>query len=345
MRRWPLLLLALLLLVPGVAACGGDDDVDVDKVLQETFGADKDIKSGRLDLDLRLDARGLASLQGPVRVRLAGPFASSGADQLPRFALEATLDAGGQSIRAGATATADKGFLSFQGQSYVLSDELFKQFRDGYAEEAKKSQGDDKGISFKTLGIDPRRWLTDPQYEGKDDVGGAESLHIRSGIDVPRLLEDVNRILGRAEQIEGAAEQARELTAEERKQISDAIKDAKLDLWTGEDDKILRRLVVELEFDVPEQARQQANGLTGGTLRFQLGLGGINEDVRIEAPANAKPFEDLLATLGGGTQSGESSDSGAPPPGEPGSPYEKCVQEAGADISKLQECAGLSQSG
>lgn len=354
MHRPLILLLFALFCTFGVAACGGDD-VDVDETLRETFGSDKDIKSGRLDLNLRLDARGLAQLQGPVSVRLAGPFASTEPKQLPRFALEANLEAGGQSIRAGATNTGKKGFLSFQGQAYALSEQLYKQFKDGYAEEAAKNDDDSGGVSFKSLGIDPRRWLRDPEYDGKQDVGGTETLHIKAGIDVPRLLDDVNRILNRAPQIQGQP-QARELTEEERKQIADAIKDAKLDLWTGEEDKIIRRLAVQLSFEVPEANRQQAQGLTSGTLRFQLGLGAINQDQNIEEPADARPFDELLAAIGagqtgtGGGQAAPPADSGGGSGGSgggggaqgAGTPYEKCVAEAGADIAKLQECAGLA---
>ena len=63
-------------------------------------------------------------------------------------------------------------------------------------------------MSFKSLGVDPQRWLRDPEYVGKEDVGGTETLHIRAGIDVPLLLEDVNKILGRAEDIQGGQGQA-----------------------------------------------------------------------------------------------------------------------------------------
>lgn len=350
MSRRSLLAFLLLLCTFALAACGGggDDDVDVDQVLKETFSGDKDINSGRLDVSLRLDANGLASLQGPVSLRLSGPFATTKEDELPRFALEAQLTAGGQDIRAGATSTGEKGFVSFQGQPYAMSDELYEQFKKGYAEEARKSEdGEGEGTTFEALGIDPQRWLSDPRYEGKEEVGGAQTLHIVSGVDVPRMLEDVNRVLGRAEDIQGqAGERARELTEEERKQISDAIKDARLELWTGEEDKIMRRINVRLQFEVPEASRQQAQGLTSGTLRFDLGFGAINEEQSIEGPADARPFEELLSQLGGqagggGAQAPEGG-SGSGGSGGAATPYEECVQEAGADISKLQECAGLA---
>ncbi|MDQ3740540.1 MAG: hypothetical protein M3389_06300, partial [Actinomycetota bacterium] len=302
MNRRSALAFFLLLCTFALAACGGggDDDVDVDKVLAETFGDAKDINSGRLDVSLRLDANGIASLQGPVSLRLSGPFATTKQDELPRFALEAELTAGGQTFKAGATSTGDKGFVSFQGQAYALSDELYQQFKKGYAEEARKSEEEGGGTTFEALGIDPRRWLRDPSYEGREDVGGAETLHIRAGIDVPRLLEDVNRVLARAEDIPQGQQRARQLTEEERRQISDAIKDARLELWTGEKDKIMRRLNVRLEFEVPEASREQAQGLSSGTIRFDLGFGAINTEQQIKGPEDARPFEELLAQLQGG---------------------------------------------
>ncbi|HEV2062380.1 MAG TPA: hypothetical protein VGR12_05965 [Solirubrobacteraceae bacterium] len=345
MHRPLLVLFALLICAFVVAACGGDDDVDVQEVLRQTFAEDKDIKSGRLDVSLRLDAEGSEQLRGPVTARLSGPFASTGSNELPRFAFEANLDAGGQSIRAGATSTGDEGFVSFQGQAYQLSDQLFQQFKQGYAEEARKSNDDGEGVSFQSLGVDPQRWLRDPEFVDRQEVGGTETLHIRSGIDIPRLLEDVNKVLGRAEAIQG--QQARQLTEKERAQIQEAITDADLELWTGEDDKILRRLNVRLAFDVPEERRQRAQGLSSGVIRFELGLGAINEEQTIDAPENARPLDELLQAIQGGAQAGPggtgSGGQPAPPP-EDLSPYEQCVAEAGGDVAKLQECAGLPTS-
>jgi hypothetical protein len=346
MNRRSTLAFLLLCCTFALAACGGgDDDVNVDEVLKQTFAEDKNIKSGRLDVGVRLELNGLASLQGPVSAKLSGPFATSGRTELPRFGFEAELTAGGQNIRAGATSTGEKGFVSFQGQAYEMSKELYDEFKRGYAEEARKSQeeGDGGGVTFKALGVDPQRWLRDPKYVGKEEVGGAEALHLRASIDVPRMLEDVNRVLGRAEEIQG--ERARQLTEAERKQLSEAIKDTQIELWTGEEDKILRRLNVKLGFEVPEASRQQAQGLTSGTIRFDLALGAINDEQEITGPADARPFADLIAALGGSGAAQPGSGGGAATPegggGGASSPYEQCVAEAAGDISKLQECAGL----
>lgn len=364
-----LLCLVLIASLAGVSACGGDDDEDVTALLAQTFGGEgKDVDSGRLDANLRIDTKGLANVNGPITLRLAGPFASTEEGKLPRFDFTFAFNAGGQAIEAGAVSTGDKGFLRFQGQAYDVGEELFKQFRDGYAQQAKcaEKRGDKGGgVSFQALGIDPRRWLRDPRREGEEEVGGAETIHIASGIDVGKFLEDINRVLGRtdlrqtqdpcAEQgEEGRQPQAqqptRRLSEADRKQIAEAVKDARVDVWTGKDDKILRRVNVTMSFDVPEERRRRARGLQSGDVRFDLTIGGLNEEQTIKAPEGAQSLESLLGRfggqvpgLGGGTGGGAQAPEGgaAAPQGEQSSEYLTCVQKAGQDVVKLQSCAEL----
>ena len=348
----------------GLAACGGDDggsgSEDPTAILRETFGEGKDVKSGRLDLAFRLDAKGLANVQGPVALRLNGPFQSTGASELPQFDFKVSLDAGGQSIAAGAVSTGEKGFLRFQDQAYAVSDQLYKQFRDGYAEQAKCNDEREGGVSFRSLGVDPGKWLNDAKSAGTEEVGGAKTTHITAGVDVPVMLEDVNRILGRtdgtqtdpcATEEKGQPEQkpgSRQLTEEQRKQIADAIKSARVDVWTGEDDRILRRINVALRFEVPEDQRSKAGGLQSGDVKFDLTIGALNEKQTIATPENARPLDELVGQLGGqvpGLGGGAGGTGGAQEGGgtsaQPSSAYEQCVQEAGADVTKLQQCSEL----
>lgn len=364
-RRGPLLLalIALCACALGLAACGGGDDDDASSILAETFGEGKDVKSGRLELAFRLNAQGLANVNGPVGLRLSGPFQSTGGEELPRFDFQVALDAGGQNIGAGAVSTGEKGFVRFQQQAYELSDQLYEQFKKGYAEQAKcNDERGGEGVSFRSLGIRPGRWLRDPKTAGTESVGGAETTHITASVDVPRMLEDVNTILRRTDaqpddpcaekpaQGQPERQAGNELSEEDRKQIAEAIKDARVDVWTGEEDRTLRRINVALRFEVPEEQRSRANGLRKGDLRFDLTIGALNEDQRIAAPRDARPLEALVGQFGGqvpglgGAQQGGAQQGGAPPPGQPAEPsseYQQCVQQAGQDVAKLQACQDL----
>src|SRR3954447_24062492 len=100
--------LALVLAVLGlavVAGCGGggesaSSDMPVDQLLKQTFSGDKQVKSGVLDLSLRLDAQGSSQLNGPVSLRLTGPFESQGKGKLPKFDLDAAVEGAGQNLSA-----------------------------------------------------------------------------------------------------------------------------------------------------------------------------------------------------------------------------------------------------
>ena len=365
MSRWPFLLLVICACALGLVACGGDDSDDANTILSETFGKGKDVKSGRLDVSLRLNAQGLQQVNGPVGLRLSGPFESTKPTELPRFDFEASIDAGGQQIKAGAVSTGEKGFVKLQDQAYDVGDELYKTFKDGYAQTAKcnEQRDGDTGGSFAALGVNPKNWLTDAETAGEEKVGGAETTHVTGKVDVPRFLEDVNRILARSDpqqQSDPCADEkgnqpkeqgTRQLSEQDRKQIADAIKDARVDIWSGNEDRTLRRMNVTLKFDVPESEREKAGGLRSGDLRFDMTIGALNEKQTIEAPKDARPLEELTSALGGslpqgaGAQGSGSGDSGSGQSGSGaqagGSKYEQCLADAGQDVKKLQDCGQL----
>jgi hypothetical protein len=359
------LLLCLLALSAAtlLAACGGGDD-DVDAILAETFGGESQaVDSGRLDLAFTLDAQGLPQLEGPVSIRLAGPFASQ-EEGLPRFDFDVALSASGQDVRAGAVSTGEQGFLKFQDQAYDVGEQLYAQFASTY-EQSQAAQPDrpEGGANFAALGVDPRRWLTDASNEGTEEVGGAETIRISGGIDVSTLLEDLNRLLGQAGElgVTGAGEVPNELSEEQRAQIAEAVQDANVDIYTGADDKILRRLRLDVTFEVPEDAREGAGGLQGGELELDLTIAGLNEEQEIAAPDGARPLAELTGALGLGGAQGQGgaappADGAAPPAGgaQPpagglggaGAPgmsgaYLQCVEDAGEDVAELQGCARL----
>ena len=346
-RLRPAVLLSLLLaLAFAVAACGGgsDDEVssstDVNELLTQTFTGSKDVKSGNLDLSLKVEAQGGESqVQGPVSISLSGPFQAQDEGKLPKFKLEAAFEGAGQSIKAGATSTGDKGYLSFQGTDYVVEDRVFDQFKAGF-EQAQK-QGSDKQQSFASLGMDPRKWLTDPKNAGDSKVGDDDTVKITGGIDVAKLLDDVNNALSKASALGlgGAGQVPEKLTEQQKRAVTEAVKDPRVEIYTGKDDTILRRLVVNLGID------DQASG-SSGTVGFDVSITDLNEDQDIAEPADAKPFSELLGQLGGlglGGAGGASSGSGSggSSSSEDLEKFSECITEAGDDVEKARKCSDL----
>lgn len=348
-------LIAVLLASTGLAACGGGGGGNSpESLLKQTFGPNKPVRSGNLSVALNIDAAGLQGLKGPVSLKLTGPFQSQGKGKLPKFAFDLALNTGSSSFTAGAVSTGDKGFLKVQGKTYVVTDSLFQQFKQGYEQAASKSRSSSGGLSFKSLGVDPLKWLKNPKNAGTENVGGADSYHVTAGLDIPHFLDDVNTLLGKAGAL-GQGNLPSGLTASQRKDIERSVKSATLDVWTGKDDKTLRRLRIDIGIAVPADVQKRANGLKSGRVQFDLTIADLNQSQTINEPANARPLSELTNALGGSiggtTGSGTSTTPATPvtpaPSGTTTAPagasqaYLDCLSKAKNDIAKVQKCATL----
>ncbi len=352
LRLLLLSLLAVLALGVGVAACGGGDDAasedtDVDTLLSDTFKGNKKVESGKLDLSLRLDAKNTEGLSGPVTVKITGPFQTEGKQKLPKFDIDFAFEGAGQSIKAGLTSTGTKGFVSFQGSEYAVTDQVFKQFKAGY--EQAQQKGNKNNQSLSSLGLDPRQWLTNAKNEGDAKVGDDDVIKITGGIDVNKLLDDVNQALSKARDlgVQGTQNLPTQLTAAQRKQVTDAVKHPTVEIYTGKEDKILRRMVVALGIVAPKNS-SSPNG--SAEVKLDFAISDLNEDQEISEPSGAKPFDQLLSKLGGlglgglggaSGGSGSSGSSGSSAPNANLEKYSQCVSDAGSDTAKAQKCADL----
>ncbi len=336
------LLLVAALTAPVVAACGGGGEkvssaTDVNELLRQTF-AKGNPKSGQLHLSLKLDSGATGAAIGQVSFTLNGPFQSQGDGKLPKFKLDAGFTGAGRSLKAGATSTGEKGFLSLNGQEYAVSEEVFRQFKAGYEQAVKQAarrQG--KQQSLAALGIDPRRWLKNPRNEGDAKVGDDDTVKVSADIDVSRMLDDVSKAVAQTRSlgVPGLENVPSQLTAEQRRQAAKDIKRLSAEIYTGKQDTLLRRMHLAVGL------RTQS----GGTANLDLDLSytDVNEDQDIASPSNAKPFGRLVSQLQSlAQQAGAgSSSSGATSSSKQLQRYTDCVAKAGSDTAKAQKCADL----
>jgi hypothetical protein len=335
----PLLLVtALVAPAAAVTACGSSSasSEDAQKVVNETFNGKKTVDSGKLTLDAsaKLDASGVAAqqLKDPITLKVSGPFQSRGETELPALDLDLVVSGGGQDFSAGAVSTGDKGYISYQGKDYAVPDKIFQQYKSNFAAQQKKDKSKNQ-LDLAALGIDPQKWLTDPKNEGVEKVAGADTIHVSAGVNVGALLDDVDDLLKRSDQLGLTKQQEQQLPTKlspsAKKQIEDSVKKAKVDIFTGKDDKTLRRLELEVAFNLPQSLRNQSQGLNGGDVKLNVELADLNQKQDITPPANARPWSELqqqlgLSTLGGasgggGFFGGSSSGSGKGTTGSSGS--------------------------
>ena len=91
-----------------------------------------------------------------------------------------------------------------------------------------------------------------------------------------KLLDDVNTALQKARSLGGAqaAQLPSQLTAADKQQAEDAIKDLNVEIYTGKDDKILRRFVVTIKLAVPNKA---SAGTQPADVKLDFQLQDLNE--------------------------------------------------------------------
>lgn len=334
-RAFVALLLAIIAALT-LAACGSDDnggsggggdDTDARALLNETFSGTKDVRSGVISLTLGIAAEGEA-----IDLRLGGPFENVGDDAYPKFDIDVDASLGAQgSFRAGAISTSDRLYVEIEGQAYELPAELL--------ESAQRQTGTETD-RLAIPDLDPQSWIDDPEVAGEENVGGADTYHITGSVNVSALLDSIDRVLAEADSqgLSGATggQVPRSIPADTRAEIEDAVRSAEVGVWTGKDDKIVRKLEVRVEVEPRGDER--------GTVSFVLELSDLNQSQTIEPPARTRPVDELLAGLGAllgssGLDGLGGGGSSATPEGA--GDYARCIADAGSDLEEAQRCADL----
>jgi hypothetical protein len=341
--------LLVVLTASALSACGGKSEGSVKDLLDKAFSSP--IKSANVNLDLSLKVDGVQQLKDPVKLSLQGPYESGGGKTIPKVDWDIAVNAAGQSFSAGFVSTGDNAFVKFQGASYEVGAQAVTQLNNQIKQAAGKSNSK-KGLS--QFGIQPRNWIKDAKDEGGEKVAGTDTTHVSAKLDVGAFLDDVNKLVQRAGGNLPGGAQAQQLTADQKKQIQDVVKNPKFDVYVGKSDNTIRRLSADISFDVPKNQQARVQGLSGGQLSFSIEFADVGKPQTIKTPTGAKPITELTSKLGGlgsalgGSGSGASGATGSSGSGSSGpsqkalQDYSKCLQKANpSDAAALQKCSDL----
>jgi hypothetical protein len=268
MRLRALLVLTLSL---ALAGCGGGGSAE--DVLKETGDNLGEIRSGELSLALTFQTPGTE----PTGFTLDGPFSlEQGTLVTGRLDYAQLLGSQGTQ-RATFVSTGERAYVVVQGQAYELPTAATAQLR------AVSGQLTASGLES----LDVGRWFEDPRLEDGGEVGGADTDLIRARLNV---VEIVNTLVAVSSQLRGEA--ATPLTGDDAEQLRRAVVSASAQVWTGKDDRLLRKLDVRMRLD-PSAAPENIRRLIGVSVHFVLAVSNPNEDVSVQAPANALPYSEL----------------------------------------------------
>jgi hypothetical protein len=270
-----------LLAALALGACGGGNDEEASGLLERGFSTD--VRSGYATLDADLELEGIEGFEGPLRLRLDGPFEVTGGDptELPNLDMDFHVSGAGLELSGLVVLTEANAWVEYGGTAYEVGEELWARAR-----EAVREQGEGQPQTFDEAGVDPLDWVHDAEVEGEERVSGVRATRVSGTLDVEAMLRDSNELAGR----EGLPDSV-------LGDVEDVIEDVEFEAWIGADD-IWRRVATEASFEVPEEERDAVGGLEGGKLALELELDRPNELVEMPAPSDPRPIDELLSRLG-----------------------------------------------
>jgi hypothetical protein len=269
---------AALVALLALAGCGGGSDEDAADLIDRGFSTD--VRSGVFSAGGELRLSGLGALAGPLRFDLEGPFEVGSSTTLPVLDLEVRASGMGQDFAGRLVTTRENGWVEYAGTTYEAGETLWAELR-----RAIEAQGGEP-TTFGEMGLHPRRWLDDLETEGDEEVAGVDTTKVTGTLDLSVLLPEANRLSPETQ-----------LPPSTLRQVDDAFDEVRFEAWIGEDD-IWRRVSVEAEFEIPEELRDSAGGLSGGRLSFEMGLEDPNEPVEVKGLGDGRPLDELLRRLG-----------------------------------------------
>jgi hypothetical protein len=264
---------------------------DPQELLNQAFSSEGAPKSGRIDASFSASLTGApGQLASPVSFKLVGAFTDGAGAQLPKADLDMTIKAMGQNAQLGFISTGKRMFVGLQGNHYLVPERELNRLS------GDRGSGADRQplALLRPLGVDPGAWVKNERELGTETVRGVETTHVSADVDVRRTLDDMMKLAANAPNLAGVRGQ--ELPAEAVEQVEDAVKQAKLDVFVGKDDKLLRRAAFQVEID----AKSPVGGNpVAGKLNLVLDLSDLNEPQTVRAPKEARPFSDLPSALSG----------------------------------------------
>jgi len=248
-------------------------NLNADQTVAAAFSGSGSLDSAKIDARISFDQAGGG--QG-FDVKVDGAFQSRADNQMPLFNVTLKADAGGDGVTAGAVSLGDRGFLIQGDTAYRVPQALWTELEDAREQIASFAQGSTGGEAG-VLGLNPRSWLTDVKSEGQEQVDGVTTNHVSASVDAPKLVRD---LLPLARQ--GGAPV--NLPSNLDEQIGKVVQQADVDVYVGQDDRILRRLQVALDLDFNQVAGNTGDELGRAKVNFNFELSDVNKPQNIVAP-------------------------------------------------------------
>ena len=299
-RRVFALLAAFAALTALLSACGGGgSSSDPQKVIEQaTF---KGVESGDLGMTMNVKSEGKEG--GEMKLELSGPFQSTGKKSLPELGLEVSAHgvANGEKVNfeGGFTLLNDRAYVGYKGKQYEVDPTTFSfvkaAIEEGEQQGEKEGAGGEVSACQKAASsIDISEFVNNVEDEGGEEVEGVKTTKLSGDLDPKGAVDAVIKLAETpacATELEAAGSRPLSELKEEEGELTGAIKKAHAEIYVGEDDHIIRKIVAELTVEPPGSGEKVE-------VELEFTLGKVNEKQAISAPASSDPLQKLFGELG-----------------------------------------------
>ncbi len=149
----------------------------------------------------------------------------------------------------------------------------------------------DGGVGLRRL--DLAKWAVGPTVSDGGRLDGTPVQRVTGAVDVVKALSD---IVAMAVEVGAAPEEGlRPVDPASANRVKRAVRSSTLEVVTGKEDHLLRRLRMDIVFAAGDlEGLQQALGPLAGTrLHFELDLSGLNRRVEVADPVQVRPLSEL----------------------------------------------------
>src|SRR6185503_4062315 len=196
-------------------------------------------------------------------IRANGAYESTGPKDMPKAAVQVSLDVPGYDGRAGFVTTGDRAWFTRGNVAYAVPQAAWSKIVKA------RAKGTPPTAKAPKLNVNPSSWLQNVKSEGTEQMDGVQVTHVSADVNSAAAIADVVKAMDSTTRIPAGAE----------KELAKVVKNGHIEAWVG-DDKILRRATLEMS--------GKGDGNRRVDMSLDVRLSQVNKPQSINAPSKVK---------------------------------------------------------
>lgn len=272
---------------------GKPNSPEVKKLIDETFGPNDKATSGNISGVIDITVKGLERYREPVQVSVVGPWTDAAGQ--PEAAFNVSLGLRGGILGGDMYLQGDKAYLGLGSTAYQVPAPIATPLRAPLEAKTDNALGAVLGVFH----ISPDRWAKNPRIVGNERVAGIDTIHGTAEIDTKALFLDLSALAKRLTslKITNITGLPQEVDRAARGALQRSVTSADGDVWTGADDKVLRKARFRMTLKPSAKDRKILGGFTSIRVVANLDITDVGAEQSIDVPSNKGSYDALLISL------------------------------------------------